>query len=307
MFVRTGFAHKHSLQLSGGNEDLMFNAGVHYGNQVGVMKGSGRKPWSANISLSYRKGKINISNMLSLSGFNGNESPYGSFADFANANPYYRKRNVDGSVLKYLDSANNVINPLWNASLYSINQNKGSSFNDNIQAIWSISDHFRLQGGLQLMNNNTTEIIFLPPGNSTFDGVNIHQKGSYTNTRLENRSYSGNLMLTYAKVIQKHQINANIRTDIGENHSQTLGFSAVGFPYGTNGNPIFAYSYSPYGKPVSSTVTSRSAGFLVSINYAYDSRFMLDAVYRLDGSTVFGSNQMFRPFASGGIGWNIKK
>jgi len=305
--VRTGVTNKHSFQFSGGNNDLLFNAGLYYANQVGVMKGSGRKPWNANINLTYRKGKINISNQLSISGYNGNESPYGSLTEFARANPYYRKHNSDGTISKYLDTANNVINPLWNASLNSINENKGFSFNDNIQAIYSISNNLRLQGGLQIMNQNTSAVVFSPPDNSAFDGVDIHQKGSYTNNRIENRSYSGNLMLTYAKLINKHQINANIRADIGESHSQALGFSAVGFPYGTNGNPIFAYSYTPYGKPVASTVTSRSTGFLASINYSYDGRFMLDAIYRLDGSSVFGSNRMFRPFASGGIGWNIKR
>jgi len=32
----------------------------------------------------------------------------------------------------------------------------------------------------------------------------------------------------------------------------TRGFSAVGFPYGSDGNPIYAYSYTPFGTPSSS-------------------------------------------------------
>ncbi len=310
--VRTGITNKHSLQLSGGNQDLLFNAGVSYGNQQGVMKGSGRETWGANINLTYRKGKLNISNMLSISGYKGDESPYGSFSNFAYANPYYQKRDADGFVSKYLDSitflgAELPVNPLYNASLFSIDQDKSFSFNNNIQAIWTLSSSLRLEGGFQVMKGNTTSVVFIPPENTQFDGTDIHEKGTYTNTRLENRSYSGNLMLTFAKVINKHQINANIRGDIGETHSQTTGFSAVGFPYGTNGNPIFAYSYTPYGKPSAYTSTSRSAGFMAGINYVYDERFLFDAVYRLDGSTVFGSNRMFRPFASVGIGWNLHK
>ena len=305
--VRTGVSNKHSVQFSGGNNDLLFNAGIYYGNQVGVMKGSGRKPWNTNFNLSYRKGKININNMLSISGFTGDESSYGSFEEFVKPNPYYRKWNEYGIVEKYLDKETKVINPLWNASLNNINHSKGYSFNDNLQAIFNISDNIRLQGGLQLMSGNSTSVIFIPPDHTLFDNIEIHQKGSYSNTQLESSSYNGNVMLTFAKVHDKHQFNSNVRADFGESHSQTLGFSAVGFPYGTNGNPIFAYSYTPYSKPMASTITSRSVGLLASVNYSYDNRFMIDAIYRLDGTSVFGSNKMFRPFASSGFAWNLKK
>ncbi len=307
--VHTGITNKHSLQLSGGNQDLLFNAGISYGNQNGVMKGSGRETWGGNVNITYRKGKINISNMLSISGYKGDESPYGSFADFAQANPYYRKRNADGSISKYLDSVSVGVglppNPLYNASLFSIDQTKAFSFNNNIQAIWTFSNSLRLQGGIQIAKGNTTAVVFIPPENTQFEETDVHQRGNYTNTRTENRSYNANLMLTYAKVIHKHQINANVRADIGETHSEIVGFSAVGFPYGTNGNPIFANVYTPYGRPSASTSTSRSTGFMAGVNYVYDERFLFDAVYRLDGSTVFGSNQVFRPFASAGIGWNL--
>jgi outer membrane receptor protein involved in Fe transport len=44
---------------------------------------------------------------------------------------------------------------------------------------------------------------------------------------------------------------------------------------------------------------------LASLNYNFDQRYILDATYRLDGSTAFGSKHMYSPFWSVGIGWNI--
>ncbi len=140
-----------------------------------------------------------------------------------------------------------------------------------------------------------------------FAGVNVYQKGNYTNGQSQSNFYSGNLMLSYARVINKNQFNANIRSDIQQSSQKSYGFSAVGFPYGTNGNPRFAYGYTPSSRPLSSASTSRSVGFLGSLNYTYDQRFLLDATYRLDGSSVFGSNKQFKPFASAGLGWNIHR
>ena len=307
--VNIGFTNKHSLQLGGGNNDLLFNAGVSYGKQTGVMKGSGRDTWGGNVNLSYRKGRLNINNMLSVSGNTATESPYGSFTDFAKANPYYRKQLDDGTIPKYLDPAydKKMINPLYNALLVSINKNKKFSMFNNTQAILAISNTLRLQGGIQLAKGNGTGIVFTPPDNSIYDDVETHQKGKYTNSHSENNSFNGNLMLTYSKVVGKHQINANVRGDIQNSTSDVTGFSATGFPYGTNGNPAFAYSYIPYSTPVSAVTEIRSVGFLTSANYGYDQRFLVDAVYRLDGASVFGSDHLFKPFVSGGLGWNIHR
>ncbi|WP_426330192.1 SusC/RagA family TonB-linked outer membrane protein [Pedobacter sp. R-06] len=308
--VRTGFSNRHSLTFSGGSNELSFDANINYRNQDGVMKGSNRETYGGNIDLNYRKGKLNLTNMFSLNGFRSNESPYGSFSDFVNANPYYRKTNQDGSLSKYLDPLNitpSTANPLYNASLFSINQSQSLSYINNLQAIYTLSDSFRIQGGIQIKGNNDNSIIFTNPENTMFDGVTAYEKGRYTNTHPSGFSYNGNLMFTYAKVIDKHQINANIRGDIQQNSNRSTGFSAVGFPYGTNGNPAFANSYTPYSRPSSAISIYRGSGVLASVNYAYDQKYLLDATYRLDGSSAFGSNNIFQSFASAGLGWNIHR
>jgi TonB-linked SusC/RagA family outer membrane protein len=306
--VHLGVTNRHSVQLSGGNNSLLFNAGASYGNQNGILKGSGRQTWSGNFNTTYRKGKVNITDMLGLSGTTATASPYGDFSAFAQANPYYKKRNADGSLPEFLDLTDTkMANPLYNASLNSLNRNKNFSFYNNLQAIITLSNTVRVQGGFQLSKGNGTQISFLPPENSSFDGVDPHQKGSYSNSHSDNTGYSGNLMLSWAKVVNRSQFNANARAEIQQSSGQSETFSAVGFPYGTDGNPSYAYGYTPYSRPSASTSVSHSVGFLGSFNYAYDQRFLIDGTYRLDGASIFGSNRLFKPFASGGLGWNIYK
>lgn len=303
--LRTGLSHRHSLQFSGGSNDLMFNAAISRGTQLGVMKGSQRETWGGNIGLSYRKGKLNLNNLLSLAGGRGDESPYGSFSEFATAIPYYRKRTPTGAVEKYLDYGPLAVNPLYNVSSLSINRSVPFTFFDNLDAIYNLSSRFRLQGGIQVARGTSKSIAFIPPENSSFDNVDFQQKGSYTQVNNENTSYRGYLMMSYGQIIGRHQLSATVRGDMAEQKSELRGFTAVGFPYGSDGDPIFAFGYAPSGAPIASTNRKRSLGLLASFNYAWDRRFIFDAVYRLDGTSAFGTDHLFKPFVSGGVGWNI--
>lgn len=307
--VQTGFGHKHSLQFNGGNNDLVFNAGGLYSKKDGAMKGSGKENWAGNISLSYRKGRLNITEMATVSGAKGTESPYGSFANFAAANPYYRKTDENGYIAKKIDPVydTSVINPLYNASLFSINENKSFLFTNNIRGIFTLTNTLRLEGGIQAGTGNASAVLFIPPDNTQFDGIEANKKGSYTSNKVESRTFSANLSLAYGQVIGKGQISANIRGEVQSNTSEALGFTAVGFPYGTNGNPSYSYGYSPFTKPSSSKVTSRGTGFTASINYIFDGRFMFDGVYTLSGASAFGSNKRYKPFVSAGLGWNLHR
>lgn len=307
--LQVGFTNRHSAQISGGNNELMFNAGIQYGSQPGVMKGSSRDSWGANVGLTYRKGKINISNLLSLSGYTGTESPYGNFSVYASANPYYRKYNDDGTIRKYLDSLYDpkVLNPLYDAQLYNKNESKGFNVSNNLQAIYNISNKWRVQAGLMVGKGNVTSILFIPPDHSSFQTAATNQKGRYANSRQEKTSYSGNVALTYATVIGKSQLTGMVRGEIREDYASTVGFTAVGFPNGTDGSPSFAMGFIPYGRPNSQVQKVRSVGALASVNYSYDQRFLIDGVYRLDGASVFGSERLFKPFVSGGVGWNIHR
>lgn len=305
--VRTGLSHRHSLQFAGGNNDLMFNASLSLGAQTGAMKGSGRNTWGGNIGINYRKGKLNLNNILSLAGVRSDQSPYGSFANFAQAIPYYRKTSPDGTIGKYLDPDYDptLVNPLYNASFFSIDQAKTFSFFDNLDAIYNLSSRVRLQAGVQVARGYGKNVQFIPPENTAFDGVELQQKGSYAQTNNESYSTRAYAMLSYGEVIGRHQVSATLRGDVADGNAETRGFSAVGFPYGSDGNPIYAVSYTPFGTPAATNSKSRSEGFLASFNYAWDRRFLFDAVYRLDGASVFGTDHVFKPFLSGGLGWNL--
>lgn len=314
--VQTAFTQKHAVYVDGGSEELRLNAGLNYRNQEGVMKGSGRDTWGANIDVTYRKGKLNITNRMFVSGSQAEESPYGSFANFAQANPYYKKRNEAGEITKYLEGnatvsaskSYNIANPLYSSTLNNINETNEFNIQNNLGMIWTLNSNLRLQGGVQLRKAISTKEIFRSPEEAVFDDKAFFEKGDYTNTEAKNFSYIANAMLVYHNVFaEKHSLTTNFRTEIEEQNNQSYKTVVVGFPTGANGNPGFSFSYAPDAKPTYLTRKYRRNNIMASLNYAFNGKYLLDANYRLDGSTAFGSNEQYSPFWSVGFGWNIHK
>ncbi|MGY0427246.1 MAG: hypothetical protein ACWIPI_10545, partial [Polaribacter sp.] len=311
--LQVGTTLGHSLYASGGTGGIRFDLGVNYRNLKGVMIGSNRETWGTNISLLYRKNKLNLSNRLRISGSDANESPYGSFAEFAILNPYFRKTDSDGDITKFLDihgyfgkHVRTIANPLYDATLNSISNTGAINLTNNFRAIWTLNRQFRIEAALQLNKSTTTSTRFVSPSHTNFRNTPFSEKGSYSNRRLERLSYRVNMMASYATVIKKkHSITANLRASAEQTDNNSLGVSAVGFPLGTNGNPAFAFGYEPNSKPGTAKSKSRRVNLLSSINYSFDRTYFFDATYRLDGSTVFGSNRKYAPFWTVGAGVNL--
>ncbi len=309
--VRTAFSQRHALSASGGSQELVFNAGFNVRKGEGVMKGSGRNTWGANVDLNYRKGKVNLTNKLFVSGFNSQESYYGEFSEFARANPYYRKYDQYGNITKYLDEDPvrvQLTNPLYKTTLDNINEGNGFTITNNFAAIIDFIPNLRLSAGVQLRKDILEGEVFVDPEDPLFDDEGFFTKGRYTRSETSNFSYMANAMLVYSNVFkEKHSLTINLRGDIEEQNNEFFSTVAVGFPAGTNPNPSFSFSYKPDSKPSYNIRKYRRNNIMSSVNYAFDSRYLVDLNYRLDGSTAFGSNKQYAPFWSLGLGWNIHK
>lgn len=311
--LQTGFSQRHSVNVDGGTEDISMRAGINFKNQDGVMKGSGRQTWGGNLDLTYRKNKFNISNRLYVSGFNADESPYGSFTKFARANPYYKPETEEGIIEKYLDQVSissianyNLVNPLYSQFLGNFDTTNGLNIQNSLEAIYTLNPNLRLSGGLQIKKGNSTQEAYTSPNDPLFDGAGTFEKGRFIKTEQKNFSYLGNVMLTYSKVINEiHSINANLRADVEETRNELYRTTAIGFPAGTNGNPSFAFSYEPDASPYFRSTLYRRNNVLASVNYSYKNTYLIDGTFRMDGSTAFGSNKQYSPFWAIGAGWNL--
>ncbi|MNJ91546.1 TonB-dependent Receptor Plug Domain protein [compost metagenome] len=309
--IQTGYSTNSSINASGGDKVFTYGLGMNYRTGKGAMKGSGRDSYSGSINLTYRKKSFNINNLTYIRGNASTNSPYGSFANYVNANPYFKK-NYEEKYLEVSRQSNRsgstlyVNNPLYNAMQPQYDNSKNIEVQNNLNLNFDVSNDIRITGGLQITKGNTTNKTYRSPEMTDFNDTPILRKGRYTDSRVGNFSYQGNLMLTYHKVFkEKHIINANWRNSVSENQNDSYGTVAEGFPAGNLGNPRFAYSYVENGAPNAFGSVYRSLNTTISANYSYDNKYLADVVYRLDGSTAYGSNKQFSPYYSFGLGWNL--
>lgn len=316
--LRVGFNHRHNLYAEGGDNQMRYGLGISYNNTQGVMKKSGKEIMSGNIDLLYRVKNLIFSNKFSLD-YRTNEDPVVTFSEYAKANPYYRKRNADGEVEKWLEyrkysessgseiiGATPVGNPLWNASLNNFDKRKNLQLRNNFVIEWSIVDNLKLRGRVGITKNNGESEKFLSPEHTSFEDKDKLEKGSYTNSHMDDFSYEGDFTIRYGVIFrEKHQLNAVAGAFMDSKQGNTKGFGAVGFPVGNYVTPSFANAYTPNGKPSYSKSIRRSSSFYLNGGYAFDNRYLLDFNIRSDGSSIFGSNKRYTSTWALGLAWNI--
>lgn len=311
--IRPGFTQKHNIYAEGGEDKIRYGIGLSYGNVAGVMKGSDRQTMEGNVDLIYRTGKFQFSNKLSINWLD-TANPTVSFAEYAYANPYYRKRNADGGIDRYLyypeDGVDDypVANPLWNAHLNNWDKSSGFGFTNNFILEWFVTDELRARAKFGITKQDDDEQTRLSPLHTQFDGVGETEKGYYSHTQINEMVYEGDIAITFGKLIaKKHMVNAVGGFNFSSNSRQIYGYSANGFTDDQFDAPSFANGYPAGESPDYSESLKRAASFYINGGYAYADRYLLDFNYRLDGASMFGTGNRFRNTWSVGTGWNVHK
>ena len=109
--------------------------GLGYNNVAGAMKGSERNTLNGNMFFSYQYKQFRFQNDLQVTFNTAKNSPYGNFSEYGQVNSYFKPYDDEGNLLMVLEdyvyssmgtlnSANLVYNPLWNAYLPSIDEEK---------------------------------------------------------------------------------------------------------------------------------------------------------------------------------------
>ena len=311
--IRPGFTHKHNIYAEGGEDKIRYGIGLSVGNVGGVMKDSDRQTIEGNVDLIYRTGKFQFSNKLSINWLDVT-NPTVSFAEYAHANPYYRKFNADGGVDKYLYYPEEgvddypVANPLWNAHLNNWDTANGFGFTNNFIFEWFVTKDLRFRAKFGLTKQDEDEQTRLSPQHTQFDDMGETERGLYTHTQIKELVYEGDVAVTFGKLIaKKHMLNAVGGFNFSNNHRQIYGYSATGFTDDQFDAPSLANGYPVGDSPDYSESLKRAASFYVNGGYAYSERYLIDFNYRLDGASMFGTGNRFRNTWSVGTGWNIHK
>lgn len=311
--VRTGVGQKHSLYLEGGDKAMLYGIDLSYNKVNGVMKGSDRTVFSGGITLSYRVNKFIFRNKLSIDYNDSNESPWGSFDQYCNMNPYSRIYDENGQMIRSYRYTNNkgtvgdYYNPMYNATLNTVFNTTYTNITNNFYAEWQLRENLKLTGRFGFVRKTTTGDTFKPANHTDFAAyTDALRKGSYSKSNGKHTNISADLGINYSLTFkEKHLLFFNGQLSMTDNKYATDTYTAEGFANDHMDDISFAVQYLKNGKPSGTEGISRSCGALASVNYSFDDRYLFDANYRLTGSSEAGANNRWGSFWSVGGGWNV--
>ena len=306
--LRVGVNQKHSLYVQGGEGNFLFGLGAGYNGISGVMEKSDRSVLSGNIDLIYRMSKFQFSNKFSLTSTDY-KNPIVAFYEYAEANPYYKKYNDDGTVDKWLENNDyfKASNPLWNAKQNSRDEGKNLALSNYFMAEYFPTTEWRVRARLGLTYGNDDTEKFYSRNDTRYEDVETIKKGEYRSTNTRKNQVEAELSVTYAKVLGKHRINLVAGGNLSSNKSLTQGYSALGFPEGDFSYPSFSNGYPENGTPTYYETVSRSVNGYFNTGYSFDDRYLMDFSLRTSGSSVFGTSRKYNTTWSVGLGWNLHK
>lgn len=138
-----------------------------------------------------------------------------------------------------------------------------------------------------------------------WDGTNYHAAGAsrsqyYLQNRFNTRLISDNT-LNYTKEIGDHQFGALAGVTIQRRTSNISELTGLGY---TNDLLKNLQGATQISEPAEINTELRKIGYFFRINYVFKDRYLLNASFRRDGSSVFGINSKYGNFPAVSVGWN---
>lgn len=296
----------HNLSFSNGNENGNFRASLGTVIRPGLLKNSASNSYTAKIDVTQygfdKKLKLDMGVFGSRRENDQQWDIYRTFYSAAAYNPTYPTyKNPETGVWDEDQTALEVYNPL--GMMEVTNERISTHMNVNGRLTYKIIDglDIMLFGSYTHYANN--QRVYIP---------NDIQQGKINGNgmaRLTNREYNdlmGNIQVNYSKEFGKHSINALALLETQqqtylESMQRAYGFETNFFKY----NNMQAGANVSWGDVTSKATKYRLLSYMARFNYMFDSKYVVTANLRRDGSSKLGSGNKWGVFPSASAAWII--
>ena len=310
--LRTGISHNHNVNISGGNGSTNYMISGDLRKREGVIKMTGFDRFNVRslVSTKTLKDHLTVSlgaNMMYGKHFgvpSGNEG-----ASVLDAMNYYSPtnavKNADGTWT--VGSGSKNYNPLAlmeenkSETVWKRNQFVGKTALELWKGlVWSVNYSW---------SNYQSTYSAYNTRNSQLEGIG-NKNGQATRNTYFGREQTFETYLNYNFTAGKNKVDLMAGYSWEEKkNNDGFGLSVEGYYNDDLGWYNMSYAQTILG--VQNSVQSgylekvRNISFYGRVNYSFDSRYMLQATIRRDGSSVFGKNNRWGTFPSVSAAWNI--
>lgn len=294
IFYQAGAVHNYDISASGGSEVFNYRLSGGLYDEKGVVINTGFKRYSFNSNVGVNFGK-NLELITSLRASHGKRMVGSEMPDPNNYRNVFRINPVDmPSSLLLFDGANKdaVINPYDHRR----NDNVNNDLNGSAELRYSFLKDFRISTRAAV-SYSTTKLDYSSP--SYLEESGLAYAESFATQR--QKYILTNNLLWIKTIAKRHNLTANLVQEFEQRQNDKTSISGLGVP---NDN-IQVVKGIPAGNLRGSTdlTTYAKLSFLGALHYDFDSKYLLDVVFRADASSRFGKNNKWGHFPSVGLGW----
>ena len=319
--TQTGYNQNYSVGVSGGTNGNTYRASLGYQDQKGIIKSSGFKKYSAGFNGNFKfleSKKLGLDVNMLASQYLENLAPITTDAGFQGSvitqalawNPTQSLYNKDGGL--FIDQGSTIINPLAALAANS-DKSKVSTILGSISPYYKITPwlEYRMLASVNyssgIRRSSTRSFLNLQgiaadPANGSLGGF-----ASYANTELLTQQFTNTLNFN-KEIASKLNLNAIV----GYEYSNFINKGAINTATGFGELPGDYTDFFGATNPANRTFvtyndpTTELQSYFARAILNYDSKYILTATVRADGSTKFGSNNKYGYFPSFAAAWTIK-
>lgn len=218
------------------------------------------------------------------------------------ANPTHSVFDQNGAYTNFNLTQN--FNPMYLLHIYEDETN-------TLRAVGNLEASLRLLNGLTYRINYALDKSVSERNSTIYRNYTVIQtNGKYAENHLSNTSELLEHYLTYELAKNNHKLNLMGGFSYQKFNYEATGFSIVGLnEKGVGIKPKYNPDYTSYTSSDISGGAQKNEiqSYFTRLNYDYNSRYMLTASLRADGSTRFGENKKYGYFPSFAAGWNISR
>ncbi len=321
VFKKNAFIQDHYISLSGGNKQNNYVLSASYFNQDGTIIGSDFERLTVRANTSFQvKDWLKVGENLSFvnstgrNAMNNNSSPGASILSAAIAMaPWDPTHYPDGSInnqgedlsnqISASSNFKNVTNP-FSMVEYSHPEDVTERWVGDLYVELTPIKNFRWRSAINMdLQNDRNRSFYDEYYISDFD----QRTSNYLSTEMQYyRTLIFENIANYAVDLGKHSVSVMVGQTTEQYYNYGMGGGGSNILNPTESNWYLCETTEDITEATDNVSRNRMLSFLSRIHYSYDSRYMVTANFRADGSSKFPEN-VWGYFPSAAFAWRISQ
>lgn len=315
LFYKTGTMQSHDVGVSGGTTGGAYTFGIGYYKNEGIVPLESYSRLSMRGSLDQEIGKIFRIGFTTNSNYNVTEgASSGGLYQVLQNTPMINPYNADGSWKRTVDMPADKGVWVYTRDIVEANRDLMLSQTKGFGSYNTVYGEVKIPGveGLKYRVNVGLNFRMSTGGAYTGQGINATSETNPSSASVSNSlrtNWAIENLLTYDRTFaDKHQVNAVAMYSAEETMYNRSRMTAKGVASNfqwynlgmTDGERSILPGDQQYEK-------SGLMSYMGRVMYSYDSRYMISATVRADGSSRLAPGHQWHTYPAVSLGWNIKK